>query len=402
VNDALHELAAVPRLRVHALVDTLGSGGAEFLLADFAAVAAAAGIDLSVAAIEPLDPPSAAADRLRRNGLEPETVGTRRMVGRKAFRRMRAHLLRHDPDIVHTHLGTADVLGGIAAWSLRIPSVTTIHADTWLPQSQREHLKAWLTTRVRRHCAETVIAVSDSARRAYLTQGRDVPSHVTVVRNGIVDRAASGSGMRVRGELGLTPDNLVIATASVLRAEKNLETAIDALALLLDRFPQARLVIAGDGPHEDVIRNHAARLEEAVILAGHRDDVMEVLDSADVLIHPSHFDAFPTTVLEAMAASVPVVATGVGGMVEIVESHTTGILVAPPPSAEAFAGALAPLLADTSLRRRLGTAGRRRYEREFGAEPWAQRTRAVYDRILSTRQARPRRAADLSASTGTR
>jgi glycosyltransferase involved in cell wall biosynthesis len=112
---------------------------------------------------------------------------------------------------------------------------------------------------------------------------------------------------------------------------------------------------------------------------------MQLLDATDVLVHPSHFDAFPTTLLEAMAASVPIVATGVGGMLEIVEHEVSGILVPPPPTALAFAHALTPVLADAELRRRLAAGGRARFDREFSALPWVRRLRDTYDAVISAR-----------------
>jgi glycosyltransferase involved in cell wall biosynthesis len=372
-------------VRVHALVDTLGSGGAEFLLAEFAAVANTAGIELSVAALKPLTPPVYAADRLRAQGLEPQAVPVSSMVQMRELRRVRAHLAQVRPELVHTHLGTSDFLGGIAARSLRIPSVTTIHADWW-PDGRRDRLRNWLMSRARRHCAAVVVAVSESARSAYLAARCDVPEHVKVVHNGIVDRARPGSGSSIRREFGLAQDDLVVAALSKLRPEKNFEAAIDAMALIGRRFPEARLVIAGDGPHEEAVRRHAARLGDRVVLAGHREDTMELLDASDILVHPSHFDAFPTTLLEAMAASVPVVATGAGGMLEIVEPEVTGILVPPPPSAAAFAAAMTPLLEHPELRAQLGASGRARYEREFTAGAWARRVRAVYDSVLTPPQ----------------
>lgn len=382
----------VGRVRVHALVDGLGSGGAQFLLADFAEASAGAGIELSVGTLQRLTPPSPAADRLRARGFEPHEVPiSTMMVDPRALRRVRAHLARLRPELVHTHLGTSDFLGTIAARSLGIPSVTTIHGDWW-PDGGLDRVRTWLMSRARRHCADIVIAVSESARSAYLANRRDAPEHVAVVHNGIVDRARPGSGARIRQELGLRQDDLIITSLSALRPEKNFEASIDALALVRDRFPRARLVIVGDGPHEDVVRRHAARLGDAVVLAGHREDAMELLDASDVLVHPSHFDAFPTTLLEAMAARVPIVTTAVGGMLEIVEPDVTGILVAPPPSAAAFAAALAPVLEHKELRARLGAAARARYERDFTAEPWVHRVRAVYDSVLARRRLLGRRA----------
>jgi glycosyltransferase involved in cell wall biosynthesis len=374
-----------PSLRVHALVDNLLSGGAEFLLAEFAQVAGSAGIDLSVAALKGITPPSPAADRLRRRGLQPQAVPVTRMVDPRDLRRVRAHLSRVRPDLVHTHLGTSDFLGGIGARSLGLPAVATIHADWW-PDGPSDRVRMWLMATARRRCADIVVAVSESARTEYLRQRRDQPEHVIVVHNGISDRAAPGSGTRVRAQLGIRQDEFVVLALSKLRPEKNLEGSIDAVATLADRFGGVRLVIAGDGPHEDAVRRHASALGSRVVLAGHREDVMDLLDASDVLIHPSHFDAFPTSVLEAMAASVPVVTTATGGMLEMIEDGVEGILVPPPPTAEAFARALATVLERPELRARLAAGARARYDREFTGEAWAHRIRAVYDRVLSARR----------------
>jgi len=104
-----------------------------------------------------------------------------------------------------------------------------------------------------------------------------------------------------------------------------------------------------------------------------------------VLLHPSRSDALPTAVIEAMACSVPVVATDVGGIGELVEDGSTGTLVPPPPTAPSFAAALAPLLDDAGLRRRAGAAARARFEVEFTAERWARRMRAIYVSVLGDR-----------------
>lgn len=372
------------------MIDHLASGGAEFLVAEFAAVAPAAAIELSIGTLRSTEQPSPAADRLRALGFEPHVTPVRSILSARDLRHVRRHLALMEPDILHTHLGSADMLGSLAARSLGIPSVATIHADWW-SREPLERLRNSLMARARRHCAARVIAVSASARDAYLGARRDVPEHVVVVHNGISDRARPGSGAAVRRELGLPVDSLVALMASTLRPEKNYETAMDAVAVLRNRFPNLRLVIAGDGPHEPAVRQHAGRLGDAVVLPGHREDVMALLDASDVLLHPSYFDAFPTSLLEAMAASVPVVATRTGGMVEIVEHERTGILVAPPPTPERFARALAPVLERRELRVRLGAAGRRRFDGQFTALRWAERVRAVYDDVLAEAISSPRR-----------
>jgi glycosyltransferase involved in cell wall biosynthesis len=228
-----------------------------------------------------------------------------------------------------------------------------------------------------------VVAVSDSARVAYLAGRRDRPVHVVVVRNGIADRARRGSGQRVRAELGLDDDEVVITMLAKLRPEKNFETGINVAAELRREFPNVRLLIVGDGPHEAAVRNYASTHGDGVRLLGHREDVMELLDATDIVLHPSHFDAFPTTLLEAMAASVPVVATATGGIVEIVENGSCGALISSAVDVQGFVTALRPLVADRDRRRQMGRAARRRFEATFTADRWAARLRALYDDVLT-------------------
>jgi glycosyltransferase involved in cell wall biosynthesis len=157
--------------------------------------------------------------------------------------------------------------------------------------------------------------------------------------------------------------------------------ALAALRGLRERFPRVRLLVLGDGPARGQIERLAAPLGPAVVLAGHRDDVPDVLAGADVLLHPTSRDALPSALLEAMAAGVPVVASAVGGVPEVVVHGETGVLVPAPPTAGDVAAALSRLLAEHDLRARLGRAGRERYERDFTAERWARRLRAVYEQV---------------------
>jgi glycosyltransferase involved in cell wall biosynthesis len=364
-------------VRVHVLIDTLGVGGAEVLLTEFAGID---GVDLSIGYLKDVSA-SHTAERLRATGIEPRCVGIAPRLGVAAFRRVRRHLAEVRPELVHTHLGYADLLGGPAARSLGIPTVATIHSHA-PPTATRERVKVRMMTLARRASAARVIAVSESARLAYLASGADRPDRVVVLRNGIAGRPEPGAGRGVREELGFAADDLVVAMASSLRREKAHDVALATARLLLPRFPALHLLVVGDGPLRSQIERAAAPLDDRVVLAGYRPDIMAVLDAADVLLHPSRSDTLPTAIIEAMACSVPVVATDVGGIGELVVSGTTGTLVAGPPAAPALAAALAPLLRDPGLRRRMGTAGRERFEAEFTAIQWARRMRELYLSVL--------------------
>ena len=367
-----------PTLRVHVLIDSLAWGGAEVLLAELAERAPAVGIDLSVGYLLERNG-SPVVERLRAAGVEPVPVSIGGLLNPTDVRAVRRHLAAAEPDVVHTHLGYADFLGGLAARSLRLPAVSTIHVMEVEP-GRRTAARVALMSRVRRACMTYVVAVSNAGRRIILERGWAHPSQVVTVHNGVRADAQAGAGAALRARLGVAPDELVVAMVSVLRPDKRHDVAIAAIQALEPRFPGLRLVIAGDGPSRRDVERRAAGLPGALVL-GHRDDVGALLDAADVFLHTSSIEAFPTALLEAMAASVPVVATAVGGVPEIVDHDLTGLLVDPPPRADAFAAALEPLLADAELRRRLGEAGRARFARRFTVERWANRMRALYEDV---------------------
>jgi glycosyltransferase involved in cell wall biosynthesis len=369
------------RLRVACVIDTLTWGGAEMLLADLAGTADAAGIDLTVTYLRDTDG-SPAAVPLRRAGVDPALVPMTLLHDPRGFVRLRRHLARLRPDIVHTHLGYADLLGGPAARTLRIPSVTTLHVMEWAA-SGREGAKVALMALARRWTARRVVAVSDAARAAYLARGWDRPERVVTVHNGVARTPQPGAGPAVRAELGLSPDDVVVAMVTVLRAGKGHDVAADAIASLRARHPRLRLLVLGDGPDRGAVERAVAPLGDAAVMLGHRHDVMRVLDAVDVVVHPSRADAFPTALLEAMAAGVPVIAGAVGGIPEIVDDERTGLLVPAPPRAADVAAALERVTVDAARRRALGAAGRERFTQHFAVEPWARRLRALYDDVLA-------------------
>jgi glycosyltransferase involved in cell wall biosynthesis len=376
------------RIRVHALIDNLGCGGAELLLAEFAEPARSEGIDLTVGYLMG-SLGDEAVRRLRHVGIEPELVPTSSMVGAQDLHRVRRHLSHAAPDVVHTHLGASDFLGAVAARSIGLPVVSTLHQAEWSAGSRRVSARLRLTALARRRCAGRIIAVSESARRAYLATGWDIPERVTVVHNGVADRPNPGGGRAVRRELGIAPDAPVVGMVSTLRPEKCHEVAFASIVAVRSRFPDVRLLVAGDGPTRPRLDALAHEVgDETVIMAGHRDDAMAVMDAADVLLHPSRIEAFPTVLLEAMAASVPIVAPAVGGIPEIMRDGEGGILLDPPPDPARVACALERLLGDPEVRRRMGAAGRRRFEGTFTLEPWTKGTRAVYDSVLRAEQGR--------------
>jgi glycosyltransferase involved in cell wall biosynthesis len=360
-----------------ALIDHLALGGAEMLLAQFAAAAPEANIRPSVACLFEVDG-NPAAEPLRRAGVDPADLRLPPGWTPRSLRAVRRHIGHVAPDVVHTHLGLADFLGGLAARSLGVPVVSTIHTTVW-DSSRKTYVKRQLV----RLCADRIVAVSDSAARSYLERGFASPDQLTTIRNGIAVSPEAGSGRELRAELGWGEDDLVIGMLSALRAVKGHDVAVAAFRELADEFPKLKLLIVGRGGEWDTIASITRDLGSRVAMIGHRLDVMRCFDAFDVCLHPSHAEAFPTTLIEAMAASVPVVATAVGGIPEIIADGETGLLVPAPPTPHRFASALRELLRDAPRRRSLGQAARSSYEEQFTIKPWIQATRKVYDEALA-------------------
>jgi glycosyltransferase involved in cell wall biosynthesis len=373
-------------LNVAHVISTMTWGGAEMLLADLAGSLPGVDVTASVTYLAELDGSPAVA-RLRERGIEPALVPMTLLHDPRGQWRLRCHLATLRPDVVHTHLAHADLLGSVAARSLGIPSVTTLHVMEWATTGKagaRERLVAL----ARRRLAARVVAVSEAGRRAYLERGWDEPLHVVKIHNGVVATPCPGAGAAVRAELGFAEDDLVVATLSVLREGKGHGATVDAIVRLREQFDRLRLLVVGEGPARGEIERAVGALGGAGVLTGHRDDVMRILDAVDVLVHPSRIDAFPTALLEAMAAGVPVVAAAVGGIPEIVDDATTGVLVAPPADGVALAATLAPLLADRARRAALGGHARERFAERFSADRWALSLRGLYDDVLAAKVVR--------------
>jgi glycosyltransferase involved in cell wall biosynthesis len=169
-----------------------------------------------------------------------------------------------------------------------------------------------------------------------------------------------------------------------LRRIKGLDVLVMAAAKIVARVPDARFVIVGEGPEREsaLLQVRQFGLENNFEFLGHRDDVPALLAEADLFVLPSRSEAFPNAVIEAMAAGLPVVATHVGGIAELVQQERTGVLV-PSEDPEALAGAVLNLMARPEFANALGRTARQEVEREYSLSSMVARFEELYESELA-------------------
>jgi glycosyltransferase involved in cell wall biosynthesis len=366
----------------------------------FAREAGRVGIGLRVCCLKRIDGNPLEGD-LVATGVPLDVLDAKHLRDRRAFGRLRRTIRDGRFDLVHAHLTYATIWGVAAARLERTPSIATLHvppsaARPWDRGRVRERLMCGLLKR----SETTVIAVSSALRDRYLRHGLLDPRHVIVVRNGIeVERATTvneRAAGAVRQEFSIPVDAPVLITTALLRdPRKGVQVLLEAVSRLRETNPSAHLLVIGDGPLRPGLEARARELgiERSVRWAGLRRDVGALLAGGDLYVHPALDDPLPTAVLEAMAAALPVVASRVDGIPEMV-GEEAGRLV-PPSNPARLASALTDLLSDSDLRRRLGASARQIARERFSAGVWAQGLRDAYLRTIGAgpRQREATRAA---------
>jgi glycosyltransferase involved in cell wall biosynthesis len=279
------------------------------------------------------------------------------------------------PHIVHANSSKAGILGRIAAGLTRVPvRIFTAHGWAFNATTGVGAVAYRWAERLVRPLTTATVCVSESERAAGVAARTCDPKTTVVIRSGI-----DAVGRPVASPLRADPR---IVAVGRLQAPKDPVTLVRALAKLPGGRFEALLV--GDGPDRPAVEAELRRLElEGVVeLAGEREDVAEILAGSDIFVLASRSEAFPLTVLEAMAAGLPVVAPRVGGLGELVVEGETGLLVAPGDPA-ALASAIVRLVDDPELRARLGGAGRARVEAHFTFESFLESHLDLYRRQLA-------------------
>jgi glycosyltransferase involved in cell wall biosynthesis len=328
-------------------------------------------------------PSARALAELERSGARFFPLRRRHKVDPAAWMRFERFLRRERVDVLHTHKFGSNLWGALVAGMARVP-VVVAHEHTWSYQGQP--LRRFLDREVIARRADRFLAVSRADRRR-MTEVEGIDAARTgFIPIGIHPSTLSAGARDVRAELGLRPDAPVIGSVGILRPQKANEVLIRAVALLAAKRPDVRLLLVGDGPARASLERLVGELDlrENVKLLGMRSDVPEILRALDVAACSSDFEGSPLAVMEYMDMGLPIAATAVGGIPDLIESGVHGLLV-PPRDPGALAGALEELLGDRARARAMGECASERRRAEFDLGVVIARIEALYCELLARR-----------------
>jgi glycosyltransferase involved in cell wall biosynthesis len=303
-----------------------------------------------------------------------------------------ARLVREEGiELIHSHLWYGDVIAAVASVLTSVPVVTTLHGP-YIPITIERRpihdvhrlLYRGVLTRMQR-----IIAISGFVKDLAVCDLRLRPGAIDVVHNcsDVSLYQQDRDTEATRSALGLEPEHVVVSIVGELTQRKGILAFVDVAARIARECPDARFLLVGDGPLRDQAEASARAqgCDNAMVFAGWRKDIPELMAASDILAVTSYKEGFGRTITEAMSSAIPVISFDSGAPREIIVHGETGYLV-PEGDVEQFAGFGVRLIADAALRRRLGEAGLARARAEFDIPPFVEKTEKILREAVGERQ----------------
>jgi glycosyltransferase involved in cell wall biosynthesis len=373
----------VPRhLRILQVIKCLGYGGAERLLVDMVAKGDRRAFDYEVAYVVAAQ--DALVPAIRDDGTPVHSLGASGNADLVWMSRLRRLILDGMFDVVHFHLPYTAALGRLVVATIpkdRRPAVVYTQHCTW----NRMAVLVRGLNRATIGLDQSLIVVSPAvheglpdalkARAEVIIHGVDLSSADTLIAQ------RDGIRRQVRDELGIAGDQLLVMAVSNLREEKGYDVLLDTARLTADHNAPLRFAAVGRGPMADELEERRRRLglDGWFQFLGQRDDVLRLLVGSDIFVLPSHHEGLPVSLMEATSAGLPIVASEVGGVPEVITDGVHGLLVHPGRPLE-LATALERLASDAALRRALGQ-GAKRQSAMFDVTSASREVEAIYQRV---------------------
>lgn len=300
--------------------------------------------------------------------------------------KLMAVLRKYKVEILQTTLFYADVIGVLAARLVKLPVIISWQTALALPTGSVEddRFRHTWAYRLASSFMHHIVAVSDQVRK-YFIQNRHIPKHkISTIHYGVDLEHFNKNNKSIRKEIGLNENDIVLAMVGHLSEVKGHKYLVEVLPSLISTYPNLHLIIAGDGPKRQILQKQIDNLgiQSHVHFLGVRSDIADLMCSGDVFVLPSLYEGLPNVVLEAMASSVPIVASDVGGVSELVINEKTGFLFEAKNTAQ-LKESLEKLLTSKKRRKTMGRNCRTRIENYFSIDFEIERFEDLYSRLYS-------------------
>lgn len=389
---------AVKPIFVSHVIESLGSGGAERLL--YTNLKYLGGERFRHTVVTVFSHQTFWAKQIQDLGVEVHSLNCRggSDIG-NATARLLSWLRRHKPDLIHSHLWTADLVARVAGRLAGVPVISSIHsslheAEAWGDGSD---VSRWKRVAVRkldqwtaRFGSNRMIAVSEYVRQSASARLKYPLDQIALLYNPVdlddLDSVPRYTGAGLRAELGLAPDAFLLLNVGRISPQKGLLYAIRALPSIIQRHPNTHLVSVGAKTNGEWLATLQAEIahqgmQNHVHLLGARTDVAALLRQCDIFLFPSIFEGLPLALLEAMAAACVCIASDVGALPEVIEHDITGLLI-PPHSPQDISRAVGELLENPGKRASLGQAAEERVRARFSPQEAAAKLANIYESVL--------------------
>lgn len=361
-------------MKIAQIIDTLYVGGAEKMQVYFAAASKSRGHAATIIYLTDSSH-SRLPDELRSQGATVVEFSGRNLIDPLRFIRLVKYLRQQKFELIHAHLSYATILGILAGWVTKIPVVVTLH---------NVNLDYWgkLVIALTRIGAKHVVMVGPSVAEAH----RNALSRkkVSVIVNPVIPspHLSDSERLELRREITSDPSRPLIFSTGRMDPQKGFNYLLLALDILRKKYPTIFLAIAGKGSlYNELLKQiQDLNLEDQVSLLGIRNDVPRLMLASDIYVSSSLWEGMPISILEAMSAGLPIIATKVGD-IPFVINDGTGILI-PSGNSQAIADKIAYLLDNPSMRSQLGRAGRDYVLTKHSLDAWYDSLMEVYQEAL--------------------
>jgi len=297
------------------------------------------------------------------------------------FNKVKNILKTENPNIVHTHLIHGDLFGILAAKTLGFKKIiSSKHND----DSFRNKLYIKCLNKFLNKGLSKVIVISEALKKFSVVVEKISIDRVVVVRYGLDNFELDLKNKNLRMELGYGENQIVFGIIARLTEQKGHIYLLEAFKNIVKKYNKARLLVVGDGmlrkQLETIVNNY--RIDSFVQFLGRREDTADIYNAIDAFVHPSLWEGFGLVFLEAMSFALPVIATDVSAIPEVVEKNGTGLLVKPKNVEELFI-AMEKFINDMDMAKKLGKRGKIRVKEEFSVENMVNKTSKVYLEVLN-------------------